>query len=256
MSKYNILIRLNTLYCNFIVTNNTERLAKKTLSAQEKSPSKDFPLDGKNYTLIEYPDIIFEKNKKIRIKGLGEKFALSNSFFLEYLNEYYIPTAFLKHHSNNILKFIAHQRYPFYVKMLNIADKRMKKIFGKKEFEPLDLSVFEFHYGEGKDSLFSESHLISFDFCNYEDLKLISRMCSKINAVLRSFFERRNEILAEVNCFFGKTEDKIYLVEDFTPKSIKLLSNERNEKSINPYKLDTPAHHRKYIDHLFNLMST
>ena len=219
--------------------------------------SRDFPLDGNDYLLIEYPDFITdEKNKKIRVKGLGEKFASINSFFMDYLKEYHIPASYIKNHSKSVLKHISFQKFPFYVKILNIIDKRTAKIFSKREYEPLNLPIFEYHYDNGKDSFVSESHLTAFDFCTYEELRLIGRICSKVNAVLKSFFERRNEILAEVNCYFGKSEDKIYLIEDFTPRSIKTIPIEKNDKALNPYKLTTPNQLRKYTDHLFKLTNT
>jgi phosphoribosylaminoimidazole-succinocarboxamide synthase len=81
-------------------------------------------------------------------------------------------------------------------------------------------------------------------------------MCSKINAVLKSFFERRNSLLAEVTCHFGKSEDKIFLVDDFTPASLKVLPLNQNDRYPDPYKFGTSAEIKQYTDHLFNLMSS
>ncbi len=87
-------------------------------------------------------------------------------------------------------------------------------------------------------------------------LKLINRICSKVNAVLKSFFERRNFCLAEVTLGFGKHEDKIFLVDDFTPRSLKIIpSDKESKKYLDPYKLDTAAEVKNYTDHLLNLMS-
>jgi len=222
-------------------------------------PSKgDLPFEKEDYLTLEYSDYFSEEDKKIRVKSLGERFAFISSFFLEYLKEYHIPAAYVKTKGKNILKFLNHTRFPFSVKVINTTDKRTAKIFGKKEQETLNLPIFEFHYGSGKDTLVSESHLIAFDLCNYEDLKLITRICSKVNAVLKSFFERRNEILAEVVCSFGKAEGKIFLIDDFTPRSIKVIphNHDKNGKWINPYKLTSPSEVKKYTDHIFNLMSS
>lgn len=124
-----------------------------------------------------------------------------------------------------------------------------------KEGSELALPVFEFHYGCGKESMISESHLLAFNLCNPEDMKLITRICSKINAVLKSFFDRRNETLAEVCCHFGKLEDKVFLVGDFSPASIKILPKDENVKWTNPYKLSTSTEIKKYTEHLFNIAS-
>jgi phosphoribosylaminoimidazole-succinocarboxamide synthase len=216
----------------------------------------DIPFDEGNYQLIEYHDsYILSDDKKVKVKDIGKKVALTNAFFFDYLKEYHIPTAFLRKDGDSALKFSTYQEYSFKIKVLNTADKRNSKIFGMKEGTALNLPIFEFHYGCGKESLISESHLIAFDLCNPEDMKLITRICSKINAVLKSFFERRNEILAEVCCHFGKHEDKIFLVGDFSPASLKIFPKDESVKWTNPYKLSTAAEVKKYTEHLFNIAS-
>ncbi|HMN16463.1 MAG: hypothetical protein HND40_07955 [Ignavibacteriota bacterium] len=216
---------------------------------------KDIPLDEGNYLLLEYLDSYQVNGKKVKVKDIGRKIALTSAFFFDYLKEYHIPTTFLRKDGENSLKFSVSNELSFRVKILNNADKRNSKIFGMKEGAELNLPVFEFHYGCGKESIISESHLIAFDLCNTEDMKLITRMCSKINAVLKSFFERRNENLAEVCCHFGKTDDKLFLIGDFSPASIKIFSKNDSVKGINPYKLTTAAEIRKYTDQLFNIAS-
>jgi phosphoribosylaminoimidazole-succinocarboxamide synthase len=233
-------------------------LAKKSTDKHNSNGnvSKSISLDGNNHLIIDFPDFIDEGKKKIRVKGLGEKFAAINSFLLDYLKEYHIPVAFIRNKAKTSLEFLNYNKFPFFIRIYNAVDKRTAKIFNRKEFDTLTLPLFEFHYGEGKDSLVSESHLISFELCTYEELKLITRICSKVNAVLKSYFERRVEILAELDCCFGKVDDKIYVVEGFSPKSIKVLPQEMNNKSINPYKITTPTQLRKYTDHLFKLTSS
>jgi phosphoribosylaminoimidazole-succinocarboxamide synthase len=216
----------------------------------------DIPFDEGNYQLIEYHDsYILSDDKKVKVKDIGKKVALTNAFFFDYLKEYHIPTAFLRKDGENALKFSTCQEYSFRIKILNSADKRNSKIFGMKEGAALNLPIFEFHYGCGKESFISESHLIAFNLCDPEDMKLITRICSKINAVLKSFFERRNEILAEVCCHFGKHEDKVFLIGDFSPASLKIFPKDESVKWTNPYKLSTAAEVKKYTEHLFNIAS-
>jgi phosphoribosylaminoimidazole-succinocarboxamide synthase len=217
---------------------------------------KVLPFDKQNYSVVEYSDFFLNGNsKKVRVKDLGEKFAAINSFFFDYLKEYHIPIAFIKLNNKVTLKFIKHERFLFYIKILNLIDKRTSKVFKKKEGELLDLPIFELHFGDQKDTLVNDSHLITFNLCTNEDMKIIYRICSKVNAVLKSFFERRNELLAEVSCFFGKAERKIYLIDDFTPKGMKIIPVNKGNKWIDPYKLSTSAEIKKYTDALFNMTS-
>lgn len=220
---------------------------------------KNLAFDSQNYQLVEYPDFFsVNSNKKVTVKDLGQKFAAINSFFYDYLKEFHIPCAYIKKHQKNSLMFVKFQQLPFVIKILNSADKRTAKLFSIKEASMLNLPVFEYHVGNSKNSIVSESHLISFDLCKNEDLKIINRICSKVNAVLKSFFERRHETIGEFTCSFGKFESKIYLVDDFTPLSLKIFSNEENSKNNlgNPYSLNTSSEMRKYTDHLHNITSS
>jgi len=229
--------------------NNNHTLYEDLLKKENPEPEPPFQV-------IEYHDYYCNGNGKIKCKNLGEKFASINSYFLDYLREYHIPGAFLKLEGKNTLLFQKYDKFPFSVRILNIIDKRTGRIFNKKELDPLVLPLFELHHGSGKDSLISESHLIAFDLCTIDEIKTINRICSKINAVLKSFFERRNSLLAEVTCSFGKNEDKIFLVDDFTPPSMKVIPLTRENHFIDPYKFGTASEIKQYTDHLINLMST
>jgi len=219
---------------------------------------KNLPFDSQNYQLVEYPDFFsLNPDKKVKVKDLGQKFATISSFFYDYLREYHIPCAYIKKHEKNSLMFVKFQQLPFVVKILNSADKRTAKLFSLKEGAHLNLPVFEYHVGNSKNSMVSESHLISFDLCTNDDLKIIHRICSKVNAVLKSFFERRNETIGELTCSFGRFESKIYLIDDFTPLSLRIFPNEENNTNnwVNPYNLNTSSQMRKYTDHLYNITS-
>lgn len=215
---------------------------------------KDLTLDGQNYQLIEYDDyFVNQKNKKIKSKELGEKSAALNSYFFDYLKGYNIPCGFVKKSDKKNLVFLKFTEFQFDVKILNAADKRTARIFSIKPGTTLELPIFEYQFGDSKDPIITESHLISFDLCTYEDLKFINRLCSKINAIVKSFFERRNESLVELTCRFGKFEGKIFLTDDFSPLSLKIISSETNGKLPDPYKLETPAQMKKYSDHLLQI---
>lgn len=217
---------------------------------------KNLPIDEQNYQLVEYDDYFYpDKKRKIRVKDLGIKFAAINSFFFEYLKEFNIPCAFEKKVGKKSLLFLKSFRLPFTVKVLNYADSRISRIFSVKPGSSLNLPVIDYHYGDSKDSLISESHIVSFNLCSYDEIKLINRICSKVNAVIKSFFERRSEIFAEMICNFGKHNGKIMVVDNFTPLSLKIFELNKNGKLPNPYNLETALLMNKYTDHLYNFAS-
>jgi len=203
--------------------------------------------------LIEYNDFYFTpKNVKVAAKKYGEKSALLNSYFFEYLKGYNIPIAFAKKADKGSLQFLKYKEFTFRVKILNSADVRTSKIFSIKPGSPLELPIQEYHFGDSKESVITESHIISFNLCSYDELKIINRLCSKINAIVKSFFERRSVSLVELTCTFGKFDGKIYLIGDFSPLSIKVVSSKLAEK-LDPYKIETFAQMKKYTDYLIKL---
>ncbi len=215
---------------------------------------KPLPLEGKEFQLIEYNDFVsLNTSKGSKIKSIGDKFAKLNAYFLEYLKGFSIPTSFIKLYNNNSIEYLKTEPFSFYIKILNVIDKRTAKLLDKKEGDDLPFPVFELHLGEGKDTLITESHLIAFDYCKPEDIKIIFRTCSKINAVLKAFFERRNIKFAESACFFGERNGKIYLTGEFTPAKLKLFNLESNGCSTNPYKISKPAELKNYTEFLINL---
>ena len=225
------------------------------MTIQENSKAK--PTESlQDFKLIEYHDyFINQKNKKVASRKLGEKTTELNSLFFEYIKEYNIPSAYLKKEGKKKLQFINVDEIALRIKIINSADARTAKIFSVKTGSVLQLPIIEYHFGESKDSVISESHIISFDICTYEDLKIINRICSKLNAIVKSFFERRNILLLELMCRFGKFEGKILLIDDFSPISIKISSNNSGDRLPDPYKIETAAQMNKYINFLLKLTS-
>ncbi len=214
---------------------------------------KIVPSDLDEFRILEYDDyFLTQKNKKVRAKDLGEKFATINSYFFDYLKGFNIPCAYLKKSGKKSLHYINFTDIPFKVRILNAVDKRTSKIFSLKTGTQLELPVFELHYGDSNDSIISESHLISLNLCSYEDVKFITRLCSKINAIVKSFFERRNDLVVELTCGFGKFDGKIYLIDEFSPVSLRVVEKKSNSKLPDPYKLETAAQMIKYTDHFLN----
>jgi len=211
------------------------------------------PLDEK-YIQIEFQDLVILENSKLKIKDIGSKSAALSSYFFEYLTGYQVPTAYVKQDSDRILKFVDYTEFKFFIKILNVADKRLSKILGIKEHSELKLPVYEFRYGNYKENLLNESHLLSFEFCNAEEIRSILRISSKINAVLKSFFERRNEFLTELDLKFCKLNEKLYVCGNFTPFGIKVFTKSENNNWVDPYKLKSSNEIKKYTDFLYNIV--
>jgi len=222
----------------------------------KENNNSDPPETVQEYKLIEFYDYFYnQKNKKNNLKNYGEKSAHLNNFFFDYFKGYNIPVAFEKKESKKKLQLLKTDEFPFRVTIINNADSRTAKLFPIKAGTPLQLPIIEYHYGDSRDSLVTESHIISFNLCTYDELKFINRLCSKLNAIVKSFFERRNAVLVELTCIFGKFDSKIYLVGDFSPLCLKVIDIEYDAKKPDPYKIETSVQMRKYTDYLFKLIN-
>lgn len=215
-------------------------------------------LKNEDNTFIKaYSDTIYtEKNVRKRAKNIGEYFAKLNSFFLEYLEKYNIPTGYLKTVDKNKLVFENLTVFPFNCKISNILDKKHAALFSKNENELLALPYSEFYCLAEQKHLINESHLLSFELATVEDLKIINRICSKVNAVLKSFFERRNFVLGELICYFAKSNEKIVLISDFSPLGIKILPIDGNFLNHKFLKRNNFEDLKLYTEFLLELIKT
>lgn len=232
---------------------NKDNIATKKENTRQ---SRKMKAVDDSYIVTYKDEYYFNIKEKTRVRNLGARFSNINSFFFEYLNAYNIPTGYKRSTANSIL-LQKHSRYSFGVKLLNVVDKRSSRIFSLPEGQQLSIPIIEFHYGSLQDNLISESSIAALNICSLDDLKIIKRLCSKVNAVLRSFFERRNLLLSEVYLYFGKDEERIFVVDDFTPRSLKVSPPaEQGKPSLNPYRMKTPAELKQYVEFLYGLIKS
>lgn len=200
--------------------------------------------------------ILTEKNVRKRVKNTGEYFARLNGFFLEYLEKYNIPTGYLKTVDKNKLVFDNFTVFPFNCRISNVLEKKYTAVFSINVNELLALPYSEFYCLDEQKHLINESHLISFDLATIEDIKIINRICSKVNAVLKSFFERRNFVLGELICYFAKSNEKIVIIGDFSPLGIKILPVDGNFNDCKFLKRHNFNDLKLYTEFLLELIKT
>lgn len=202
---------------------------------------------------IIFSDTISFGEKKSKIKDFGIQSAKISSFFFEYISQFHIVSSFKDSINDSTLLFYSTKEFPFKIKILNNLDERNSKLFGKKELEPLQIPIYEFHFGDYENSVISESHIISLNLASIEEIKNMLRISTKVNAVLRSFFERRNVHLVELFLKFGKADDKILLTGDFSSAGIGLSSSEIDSFSFKKNQDSNSL--KKYTHFLTNLIS-
>lgn len=188
--------------------------------------------------------VIDSKTRK-KIKDYGEFSAKVSAFFYEYVKEYHIPVAFEQIHGTGNIRMVPTEEFPVYIKILNTSNKNFSKMFALGKNTPLQVPVFENYLSADSNYQLNEHHIISFGILPLADFKMIGRIATKVNVILKSYFERRNLLLSEMVCTFGKSGDKIVLLGKFSPDSFKLLPKDEPEKE---FVLSTPTSIKKYLE--------
>ncbi|MCK9209773.1 MAG: hypothetical protein M0P61_02935 [Ignavibacteriaceae bacterium] len=188
--------------------------------------------------------VLDEKTKK-KIKDYGELSAKVNAFFHEYVKEYHIPTSFEYTLGNGNLVFSSTETFPVYIKILNTSNKNISKIFSLAKNTPLQVPVLENYLSADSNYQLNEHHIISFNILPLADFKMMGRIATKVNVILKSFFERRNLLLSELSCTFGRCGEKVVLLGQFSPHQIKLLPK---DEPGNGFELSTPSSIKKYLE--------
>lgn len=166
----------------------------------------------------------YVRGSRLRFKGLGEKNSTINSFFLDFLKGYNLPVFFRERIDTNKIAFHPHTPLPMVVKVINYTDQKMTQIFGIETGTPLATPIM-LHFLNKEPLVFlSESQLISYNVLPVQHLRSINRLAGKTNAVLKSFFERRNLVLCEFICSFGIADEKIAVIGDFLSPSLQVAS--------------------------------
>ncbi|MBM4174731.1 MAG: hypothetical protein FJ213_00940 [Ignavibacteria bacterium] len=161
--------------------------------------------------------------KPKKINGIDEINQKCAVHFFQLLNSYNIPSSFLIDKPKNEIIVQKYEKLPIQLKVLNYPDKSIAKTFKVKIGESLAFPLFEIYYDGSAKNLINESHLLAFKIATLDESKVMMRIASKVNAIFKSYFERRDYSLAEFHLEFGKFQDRIFLTSTFGYENIKLV---------------------------------
>jgi hypothetical protein len=201
-----------------------------------------------------YPgSLSLPSGKKIRYKTLAEDFAELNRFFLEYIASFNIPIALQGKRDDKTLIFSETTAYRFLIKSSNYIDPRTAGLFGKPAWEQYPIPVLEYALPEPGYEAITQNQIISLGLAPVEELKFMNRLCTKINAVMKSFFDRRDASLISFSCQFGKSEDKIILTGEFAPPWLQAAPVATlNSTGETFFQFEDAAQLKKYIEYLLS----
>ncbi len=192
----------------------------------EGSTKKVLQAETDNQVVLEFKDskTNFDGEKRAEFKGKGAvRLALTKVVF-EYLESYNIPTHWGKVIGPEQVQVKKMDMLPIRVLIRNIAAGSLCERFNIKAGMPLKYPVLEYYLKDEVlgNPMISESHAYAFDRCSPDEMKHISRLSSKVNAVLKAFMERRKLKLVDYTLEFGRSQKQIYLADEITPDNARL----------------------------------
>ena len=212
----------------------------------------------KIYATTEPEQLIQEFKDQASVAGVGNKVlikgkgAIDNrmaAFLYEYLEGFNIPTHFLKTISPKEMLVKYTDNIPVKITVRNNAAGTLVKRFRIEDGKELKCPVMEFFLidEQRKNPMMNQSHLLAFELVTADELKMIERMSSKINAVLKSFLLRRHIWLVDFNLVFGRFQEKIILSHAITPETCRFWDVANGEKTDkNRFRLDAENMEQAY----------
>lgn len=203
----------------------------KTLSAGR---TKRLLEDGPDRLILEFGDeaVLPDGRVKVPFKGKGAVCAQFSEAVFHYLESYRIAHHFLERVGENRLKVRRLEMLPLTVHVRNVATADLVERFSLEEGQVLDYPVIE-HYLKRpglEPTLVNTSHCLAFQLAQEDEIRAVGRVAAKVNAVLRSFFERRDVQLVDFRLEFGMAGGSLYVGDEISPDSCRLWDRRTRKK--------------------------
>ena len=186
-----------------------------------------YALPQDDILLTEFrPDLGVDGKKVFRIKDRPRIAAELQAFIFAYLETYQIPTHFFSQSGSELLVKRLNI-IPVDVTVRNLVSRSFARRF--KHFKPkqqLDFPIFEYYLKDESGGFYvNDTHLYALQLLTPDEFKTINRLASKIDAVMKSFLERRGFTLVDLTMKFGKYKGVIMLGDEISPENITAIDN-------------------------------
>lgn len=206
---------------------------------------KEIKKVGYIFTPNSFPDTIrikftdeFQYDGKVKkFSGLADINSFCTTHFHKLLLSYNIPTAYIDSPSTHEIVFIKHQPLPLNVRIYNYSNKILNKIFNSKDETKLPSPIYEIYHINCPKYPLNEYHLLSFNLMSIDESRELIKLSSKINVIIKSFFERRGYDLLTLELEFGKNNSQLILTKIFTIDSFKLKPHNFTQQTLDLDKI-------------------
>lgn len=173
-----------------------------------------------------------EDAKKMTLKGKGLLNNQISSLLFRLLESYHIPTHFIRQLSDREMLIRKLEMIPVQVVIRNVAAGSLVKRYGIEDGKELECPIIEYYLkdSERHDPMINEDHVMAFGHASSEEIKEMHRLSSKINAILKDFFKRRDLRLVDFSLEYGRLQNKIILGDEISLDTCRFWDLKTNKK--------------------------
>lgn len=189
------------------------------------STKKVYATAQNDQVIVAFNDVSTGKGKKK--SATANKAEINNAvsaYVFEYLESYNVPTHFIRKLDD--FSFLAKKAdmVPLIISVYNIAAKTLVDRFGMEEGKVLEYPVVEMYFKDKKKQLLmiNEYHAYALGLCERKEMTNILRIATKVNAVLKSFFDRRKLKLIGFRLEFGRSHGQIVVADEVSLDTLDL----------------------------------
>jgi len=174
----------------------------------------------------------FNGTKKGRFDGKGEICNSISTYLFEFLENYHVPTHFVKKLGEREMLVRRLEMIPIEVVVRNVATATLAKTYNIPEGQMLQYPIVEYFLKDDRlgDPMINEHHAYAMGFATPEEMKMISRVASKVNAIFKSFFDRRGLLLVDFKLEFGKQGRRLLIGDEISPDTCRIWDKKTNKK--------------------------
>ena len=209
-------------------------MEKKELIHEGKA-KRIYSTEEEDLLIQEFKDdaSAFDGAKKGTIAGKGEINCSISSVFFEYLHSYHVPTHYVRVVTPNEMLIKKLEIIPIEAVMRNVATGSLVKRLGFQDGKQLEYPIFEMYYKDDDlgDPLINEYHAFSLQIARPEEIRQIYRLTAKVNAILKSFMERRSLLLVDFKLEFGRSDSgELILADEISPDTCRFWDRKTHKK--------------------------
>lgn len=212
---------------------------KKGKLLYEGEDKKLYPTDQVDHLIMHFKDTYSDGKMKKTVKDKGAHCQAIAETLFKFLESYHIPTHYVKKVKPGEILVRACSVIPIDVQVWNFAVDDIARRYRLKKGIPLNYTIVEYYIKDDRHQMINIDHVCAFGYANPDEMESLDRTVRKANAILKSYFDRRDLKLAQFHMEFGRFKDEIVVVDALTPDHMRMLDFSSDEQSgTNPLDSD------------------